>query len=82
MWILNIFKRKKKQQIERFVGVAPKTPLGRIKPKQYIAKCAMVYNGKIIREFDVTEFGYSRDKVSEKIETNFKIRVSAIHVKR
>lgn len=84
MWILNIFKRKKKEQLEvvPFQGRKIKAPLGKIKPKQYIIKCALTYKDKPLREFEATEQGYSRDKVAENIEANFKIKVLDIHVKK
>lgn len=87
MGIFSFLKRKKKQdanlgEVPQFHGREIKTPLGRIKPKQYVVKCVLVYKERALREFEATEYGYSRDKVAENVEANFKIKVLDIHVKK
>lgn len=72
--------KKEANSTPQFVG-KPKKVYGKPRPKTYIATCDMVYNGKAIRQFDVTELGYSRDVVAKKIEDNFEIKVVKINVK-
>lgn len=83
-FLSNLFKRKKSgtssNEVPPFVGKR-KRVYGKPKPKTYLATCDMVYNGKAIRQFDVTEKGYSRDVVAKAIEDNFSIKVVKISVK-
>lgn len=49
------------------------------KPKKYIGKAALVYNGKPMREFPVEAKGYSRDEVAKKLQDGFEVKLISLH---
>lgn len=79
MSLFSWFKKKepqlKPQRVER-IGIRH-----RLKPpkKQYRATVAIVFNGKPLRQFEVTDKGYSRDAVAAKIEEQLTIKLMSVH---
>lgn len=84
MWLINLFKRKKTESLKALRTERPGIKLRlKTKKKQYRAVVALTYKGKPLRQFDVTENGYSRDAVAASIEEHmgFKL-ISVVQLKQ
>ena len=78
MGLFSFFKRTPKLKPQRVEKVGLKMRLKNRK-HSYEASVAIVYKGKPLRQFNVTETGYSRDKVAEALKNELTLQLISVN---